>query len=204
MCAVSPARRAVLAATAAALSLAAQPAGAQAPAGELTIRLAPDDRARGQYGPQRNFYFLPPSKTAEADYQSAGFFGARLRPYLAGNAPALAELARYRQQKTLYLADKALLLSAVGLYGSQVYTHGEAVYFNGAQQAAVGAAALSLLATLFINRHTNEHLQQAVDDYNTALPPSSAHGAVWPRLRPAGVGLAASAGQPVLAVRWQL
>ena len=166
-----------------------------------TIRLLPEDQERGQYGHQHNFYFLPPGKTSE-DYQNAGFFGGRLRPYLAGNTAALGELDNYKRQKTLYLADKVLLVGAVGLYGSQVFSHGDPVYFNGAQQAAAGVAAVSLLATLFINRHTNEYLKQAVDNYNTGLP--GAHGTVWPKLRPASVGVAALNGRPGLALRWQL
>lgn len=165
-----------------------------------TIRLLPEDQERGQYGHQHNFYFLPPGKTGE-DYQNAGFFGGRLRPYLAGNTAALTELDNYKRQKTLYLVDKALLVGAVGLYGSQVFSHGDPVYFNGAQQAAAGVAAVSLLATLFINRHTNEHLKQAVDTYNTTLP--GTHGTMWPKLRPTSVGVAALNGQPGLALRWQ-
>lgn len=165
-----------------------------------TIRLLPEDQERGQYGHQHNFYFLPPGKTGE-DYQNAGFFGGRLRPYLAGNTAALTELDNYKRQKTLYLVDKALLVGAVGLYGSQVFSHGDPVYFNGAQQAAAGVAAVSLLATLFINRHTNEHLKQAVDTYNTTLP--GTHGTMWPKLRPTSVGVAALNGRPGLALRWQ-
>ncbi len=166
-----------------------------------TIRLLPEDLARGQYGHQHNFYFLPPGKAGE-DYQNAGFFGGKLRPYLAGHPLALQELDKYKRQKATYLADKALLVGSLGLYASQVFSHGDAVYFNGTQQVAAGAAVASLLATIFINRHTNEYFKQAVDNYNTDLP--GAHGTLWPRLRPASVGLAAAAGRPVLALRWQL
>ena len=179
-------------------------AHAQQAPGPSSIRLSPEDLTRGQYGAQHNFFFLAPSKTGEG-YQSAGFFGQKLRPYLGSNTQALKELDHYRQQKTLYLIDRGLLIGAVGLYGSQVFSHGgEAVYFNTAQQVAAGAAVVSLVATLFINRHTNEYLQRAVDDYNTDLP-TSRRGALWPRLRPAGVGLATStSGQPLLGLRWLL
>jgi hypothetical protein len=166
-----------------------------------TIRLLPEDQDRGQYGHQHNFYFLPPGKTGE-DYQNAGFFGGKLRPYLASHSPALKELDSYKHQKTIYLADKVLLVGSLGLYASQVFSHGDPVYFNGTQQVAAGAAVFSLLATIFINRHTNEYFKQAVDNYNTDLP--GAHGTVWPRLRPASVGVAVAAGRPVLALRWQL
>lgn len=180
------------------LGLASQPAVAQqAP---TTIRLSPDDEGRGQYGPQRNFYFLPPGKTGEDNYQSAGFFGGKLRPYLAGNAGALAELDHYKGHKTAYLIDKVVLFGSVALYGSQVFGHeGDAQYFNSTQQVAAGLAVASLLGTIFINRHTNEYLKQAVDNYNT-----SPHSTRWQRLRPAGMGVAATAGHPVLALRWQL
>ena len=167
-----------------------------------TLRLSPEDQERGQYGPQHNFYFLPPGKTGEENYQSAGFFGGKLRPYLAGNASALGELDNYKRQKTLYLVDKGLLVGAVGLYGSQVFSHNDPVYFNGAQRAAAGLAVVSLLATLFINRHTNEYVKQAVDNYNTALP--AGHGTLWPKLRPTNVSVAAANGRPALALRWQL
>ena len=170
----------------------------------VTIRLSLDDLERGAHGSQERFFFLPPGKTAEADYQSAGFFGQKLRPYISSSPTALAELNNYSRQKTLYLVDKGLLLGSVVLYASQVFREDKAQYFNTTQQVAAGVAVVSLVATLFINRHTNEYFKQAVDNYNTD-PAAKRHGAVWPRLRPAGVGLAATPqGQPVVALRWQL
>ena len=173
-------------------------------AAPATIRLSPDDLERGQHGSQERFFFLPPGKTAEADYQSAGFFGQKLRPYISSSPTALAELDKYSRQKTLYLVDKGLLLGSVGLYASQVFKDDKPQYFNTTQQVAAGLAVVSLVATLFINSHTNEYFKQAVDSYNTD-PAAKRHGAVWPRLRPAGLGLAATPqGQPVVALRWQL
>jgi hypothetical protein len=189
------------ASVAASLGLTAQPVAAQT-ASPTTIRLSPDDEERGQYGAQHNFYFLPPGKTGEENYKSAGFFGAKLRPYIAGNAGAVRELDNYKRQKTLYLADKVVLVGAVGLYASQVFKGDDAQYFSSTQQVAAGLAVVSLLGTIFINRHTNEYLKQAVDNYNTGTP--GVHGTLWPRLRPAGVGVATTAGHPVLALRWQL
>jgi hypothetical protein len=180
------------------------PAYAQQATPPATIRLSPEDLERGQYGAQHNFFFLPPGKIGEDNYQSAGFFGQKLRPYLGNNAEALSELASYRSHKTFYLADKLLLASSVIVYATQVFKEDKAQYFNGVQAAAAGTAAVSLLATLFINRTTNEHLKRAVSSYNAGLA-SGSRGALWPRLRPAGVGLAATPqGQPVLALRWQL
>ncbi len=168
-----------------------------------TIRLSPEDVERGRQGVQQNFFFLAPGKTGE-NYQSAGFFGQKLRPYIASNPEAVNDLDHYRRQKTLYLVDKALLVGSVALYGSQVFSHGDAVYFNNTQKVAAGVAVFSILATVFINRHTNEYLKQAVDDYNSG-PPAGRKGALWPRVRPAGVGLASTAqGQPLLALRWHL
>ena len=183
------------------LGLAGRPARAQqgVPA---TIRLSPEDETRGQYGAQRNFYFLPPGKTGEESYQSAGFFGQKLRPYLAGHELALAQLDKYKTQKTLYLVDRAVLVGSAVLYGSQVFGHGDPQYTSPTQIAAGSLLVGSLVATLFINRHTNEYLKQAVDNYNTE--PAGRHGAVWPRLRPTGVGVAAVGGHPVLGLRWQL
>lgn len=175
-------------------------AAQQAP--PTTIRLSPEDLERGQSGVQQNFYFLPPGKTGEDNYKSAGFFGGGLRPYLAGDAEALSSLNDYKRQKTLYLVDKAVLLGALGLYASQVFGHGDAQYTNGTQIAAGGIAVASLVGSIFINRNTNEYLKQAVDSYNTNAP--GAHGTLWPRLRPSGLGLAVPSGHPVLALRWQL
>lgn len=189
------------ASVAAGLGLSIQPVAAQQ-APPTTIRLSPEDLERGLSGVQQNFYFLPPGKTGEDNYKSAGFFGGGLRPYLAGDAEALNSLDAYKRQKALYLVDKVVLVGAVGLYASQVFGHGDAQYFNSTQQVAAGLAVASLVGSIFINRNTNEYLKQAVDSYNTNAP--GAHGALWPRLRPSGLGLAAQSGHPILALRWQL
>ena len=170
-----------------------------------TIRLSPEDLERGRYGAQHNFFFLPPGQTGEDNYKSAGFFGQKLRPYISSSPTAVAELNGYRRQKTLFLVDRALALGAVVVYATQVFAHeGDAQYFNSTQQVAAGVAVVSILGTLFINRHTNEYLKQAVDNYNSDLP-AGRRGAIWPRLRPTGLGVGATAqGLPVLGLRWQL
>ena len=169
----------------------------QAPA---TIRLLPEDAERGLNGPQHNFDFLPPGVMGD-NYQSAGFFGQKLRPYLAGNAQALAHLDNYRRQKTIFLIDRLVAVGAFGLYGQQILARDERQYFNSTQQVAIGIFAASVLATVFINRNTNSHLQRAVKSFNGDV----AQGGVWPRLRPATIGLgAAPTGQPLLALRWAL
>jgi hypothetical protein len=189
------------ASVAASIGLTAQPVAAQTTP-PTTIRLSPEDIERGQHGSQHNFFFLPPGKTGEESYKSAGFFGNKLRPYIASNAEAVRELDNYKRQKTLYLIDKAVLVGAVGLYASQVFKGDDAQYFSSTQQVAASLAVASLLGTIFINRNTNEYLKQAVDNYNTGTP--GVHGTLWPRLRPAGMGVATTAGHPVLALRWQL
>ena len=178
------------------LSLLVPALAQQAPSG---IRLLPEDAQRGLNGPQHNFDFLAPS-AKEGEYQTAGFFGQKLRPYLAGNPEALDLLNDYRRQKTLYLIDRLVAVGAFGLYGQQILAHGnERQYFNGNQQAAIGVFAVSVLATAFINRNTNSHLLRAVKTYNGDL----AQGGWWPRLRPTAVGLGATpTGQPLLALRW--
>ncbi len=169
-----------------------------------TIRLSPEDLERGSHGSQRNFFFLPPGQIGEDNYQSAGFFGQKLRPYLSSNPTAVSDLDKYRRQKTLFLVDRGLVLGSVVVYASQVFGHGDAQYFNSTQQVAAGVAVVSILATLFINSHTNDYLKQAVDTYNSDLT-TTKHGALWHRLRPAGLNLGATAqGQPTLGLRWQL
>lgn len=176
----------------------AAPAWAQqAPA---TIRLLPEDAERGLNGHQHNFYFLPPGVEGEK-YVNAGFWGQKLRPYVAHSPTALASLNDYRRQKNLYLLDRVVVLGAVGVYGHQVFAAGFPTYFNGIQQVAVGTFAVGMLASLFITRHTNEHLQRAVAEAN-ATP---AQGSLWPRLRPTDIGLGrAATGQPLLTLRWAL
>jgi len=163
------------------------------------IRLLPEDAQRGLNGPQHNFDFLAPG-AKEGEYQTAGFFGQNLRPYLAGNPEALDLLNNYRRQKTLYLVDRLVAVGAFGFYGQQILAHGnERQYFNTNQQAAIGVFAVSVLATAFINRNTNSHLLRAVKTYNGNL----AQDGLWPRLRPTAVGLGATlTGQPLLALRW--
>ena len=177
------------------LSLLASAQAQQAPA---TIRLSPQDAERALNGHQHNFDFLAPGATGSA-YQSAGFFGQKLRPYMAGNAEALSYLAKYRRQKTIFLVDRLVAVGAFGVYGQQIFGNGDAQYFNNTQKAAIGVFAASVLATVFINRNTNTHMLRAVSAYNAGV----AHSGVWPRLRPSGVGLGASpTGQPLLALRW--
>ena len=148
---------------------------------------------------QKNFYFATDTST---DYHNAGFFGQKLRPYLAGNPEALAYLNDYRRQKTMLLVERLVFVSSVGLYGQQILAGDERQYFNNTQKVAAGVAVISLISNAFISRHTNAHLQRAVETYNSMLP--GRHG-YWQRLRPTSVGLAATpAGRPLLALRWNL
>ena len=176
-------------------SLVAPTLAQQAPSG---IRLLPEDAQRSYNGPQHNFDFLAPG-AGENQYQTAGFFGQKLRPYLAGNEQALAHLNDYRRQKTFYLIDRLVAVGAFSLYGQQILAHGDRQYFNPSQQVAAGVFAVSILATAFINRNTNLHLLRAVKSYNGEL----AQNGLWPRLRPTALGLtAAPTGQPLLALSW--
>lgn len=176
-------------------SLAASALAQQAPA---TIRLLPEDAERGLHGPQHNFDFLAPGVTGD-NYRTAGFFGQRMRPYLAGNAQALAHLDQYRRQKTIFLLDKLISVGSFGLYGQQILSGNDFQYFNPTQRVALGVFAASILATVFINTNTNTYMQRAVNAYNAGL----AHRGPWQQLRPSSVGFgAAPAGQPQLVLRW--
>ena len=194
----APQRFRLLSTGAFALLLGLAPAHAQqAPA---TIRLESTDAERGLNGHQHNFDFLAPGASGNS-YQTAGFFGQKLRPFMAGNAEALAYLDKYKRQKTIFLVDRLVALGAFGVYGQQIFANGDPQYFNSTQKAAIGVFAASVLATVFINRNTNTHLQRAVKAYNDDL----AHSNAWPRLRPSSVGIGmAPTGQPVLAMRWAL
>ncbi|TGE27182.1 hypothetical protein [Hymenobacter metallicola] len=177
----------------------------QGPAsGAPVIHLSPEDQDRGLNGVQHNFFFTTGESTREEDYKNAGFFGQRLRPYLAGNQEALENLNRYRLQKWLYLGERITFLGALSLYGQQVLAgDGDQRYFQDTQKAAIGVAAASLLSNILITRHTNQHFQRAVEAHNAGL--SSAHGGMWQRLAPSTVGIAASpSGQPLLALRWNV
>ena len=165
-----------------------------------SIRLSAEDETRSLGGPQHNFDFLAPGASGD-NYQTAGFFGQKLRPYIAGNAEALAHINEYRRQKTFFLIDRLVAVGSFSLYGQQILAHGDRQYFNSTQQVAVGVFATSLLATVFINRNTNSHLQRAVKSFNNDV----AHGGTWQRLQPAAIGFAAApTGQPLLSLRWAL
>ena len=151
-------------------------------------------------GPQHNFDFLAPGASGD-NYQTAGFFGQKLRPYLAGNPEALAHLNEYRRQKTFFLIDRLVAVGSFGLYGQQILAHGDRVYFKSTQQVANGIFATTLVASIFINRNTNSHLQRAVKSFNHNM----AQGGTWQRLQPAAIGFAAApTGQPLLSLRWAL
>jgi hypothetical protein len=164
------------------------------------ISLSPEDKERGLNGEQSNFYFAVGDKE---DYQNAGFFGQRIRPYLAGNQEALDFLNDYRRQKALLLGERTVFLGSVLLYGQQVLAGDKQVYFNNKQKVLVGVAAVSLLANVFISRNTNQHIQRAVAEYNSGLP-SAYRSNPLRRLSPSAIGLMAPTGLPQLAMRWSL
>ncbi len=171
-----------------------------------TIQLSPEDQNRGLNGVQKNFYFTTKESPTDDDYQNAGYFGQRLRPYLVGNAEALDNLNNYRRQKWLFLAERAAFMSSVAIYGAQVLNgDGDQQYFNDVQKVTIGVAAVSLLSNIFITRHTNEHFERAVNAHNAGFPAARGTGSLLRRLAPSGVGLAAApTGHPQLAFRWQL
>ncbi|QNE40724.1 hypothetical protein F1C16_14690 [Hymenobacter sp. NBH84] len=165
------------------------------------IRLSPEDKNRGLNGPQTNFYFATDTST---NYRNAGYFGQKLRPYLADNSEALEFLNDYRRQKSLHLAERLVFVGSVALYGQQVLAGDERQYFNNTQKVAAGVAVFSLIANVLISRNTNTHLLRAVETHNSMFP-AARHGALWQRYRPTTVGMSATAtGRPLLALSWQL
>ncbi|MDF7813077.1 hypothetical protein [Hymenobacter sp. YC55] len=174
--------------------------------GFTTIKLSPEDENRGLNGVQKNFYFTTKDSPSDDDYQNAGYFGQRLRPYLAGNNEALENLNLYRRQKWLFLAERAVFMGSVATYGAQVLRgDGEQRYFDNRQKVVIGVAAVSLLSNIFITRHTNEHFERAVNAHNAGQPAAHRTGSLLQRLAPNGIGVAAApTGQPQLALRWQI
>lgn len=174
--------------------------------GFTTIKLSPEDENRGLNGVQKNFYFTTKDSPSDDDYQNAGYFGQRLRPYLAGNNEALENLNLYRRQKWLFLAERAVFIGSVATYGAQVLQgEGEQRYFSNGQKVTIGLAAASLLSNIFITRHTNEHFERAVNAHNAGQPAAHRTGSLIRRLTPNGIGVAAApTGQPQLALRWQI
>lgn len=178
------------------------PALAQQPAAKPTnspeIRLSPEDLDRGLNGVQKNFWF----RTDEnGEYQNAGFFGQRLRPYLT-DQEALASLDRYRRQRWLHLGERTVFVGAVGVYAQQVLSGDKQQYFNNVQKAAIGVAVVSLISNTFITRHTNQHLMRAVEAQNATLPAARRMG--LERMKPDLLGLTAPTGRPQLLVGWTL
>jgi len=166
-----------------------------------SIRLSPEDKDRGLNGPQNNFYFATDTST---NYRNAGYFGQKMRPYLADNPEALDFLDDYRRQKSLLLAERLVFVGSVALYGQQVLAGDERQYFNNTQKVAAGVAVFSLLANVLISRNTNTYLLRAVETHNSMLP-AARRGALWQRYRPTMVGMSATpTGKPLLALSWQL
>ncbi len=173
--------------------------------GFTTIKLSPEDENRGLNGIQKNFYFTTKDSPSDDDYQNAGYFGQRLRPYLAGNNEALENLNLYRRQKWLFLAERAVFMGSVATYGAQVLRgDGDQRYFDNRQKVVIGVAAASLLSNIFITRHTNQHFERAVNAYNAGQPAAHRTGSLIQRLTPSAIGVAAPTGQPQLALRWQI
>jgi hypothetical protein len=170
-----------------------------------TIKLSPEDQNRGLNGVQKNFYFATKEDPTDNDYQNAGFFGQRLRPYLKDNAEALDNLNSYRRQKWLFLGERLVFVGGVATYGAQVLSgDGDQRYFSNPQKVTLGIIGVSLLSNIFITRHTNEHFERAVNAYNAGQPAAHRTGSVLQRLAPSGIGVAAPTGQPQLALRWQI
>lgn len=163
------------------------------------IRLSPEDQDRGLNGPQKNFYFATGS---EQKFQNAGFFGQKLRPYVADNPEALKNLNHYRRQKWLYLGERLVFLGSLSLYSQQVLAKDEKQYFSQAQRGAIGVAVASLLANVLVSRNTNEHFRRSIEAYNAGQP--AARTGALQRLAPSGVGITAVGTHPQLALRWSV
>ena len=74
---------------------------------------------------------------------NAGYFGQRLRPYLAGNQQALDDLNHYRRQKWLFLAERLTFVGAIATYGAQTLSGNadKPQYFSDPQKVTLNIAA---------------------------------------------------------------
>lgn len=162
------------------------------------IRLSPEDQDRGLNGVQKNFWFTTGSGE---QYQNAGFFGQRLRPYLT-DEQAVASLDRYRRQRWLHLAERAVFVGSAGVYAQQVFSTDKPQYFSNVQKAAIGVAVVSLISNTLITRHTNQHLMRAVEAQNATSPAARRMG--LDRAMPDMLGVTAPTGRPQLLVGWTL
>jgi hypothetical protein len=170
-----------------------------------SIKLSPEDQNRGLNGVQKNFYFATKEEPTDNDYQNAGFFGQRLRPYIKDNSEALENLNQYRRQKWLYLGERLVFVGGIATYGAQVLRgDGDQRYFSNAQKVTLGILGASLLSNIFITRHTNEHFERSVNAFNAGQPAAHRTGQLFQRLAPSAIGVAAPTGQPQLALRWQI
>ena len=153
-----------------------------------SIKLSPEDQNRGLNGVQKNFYFTTKEKPTDSDYQNAGFFGQRLRPYLKDNTEALENLNLYRRQKWLFLSERLVFVGGVAAYGAQVLSgDGEQRYFSNPQKVTLGIIGVSLLSNVFITRHTNEHFERAVNAFNAGQPAAHRTGSLFQRLAPSAL-----------------
>ncbi|GAB3836949.1 hypothetical protein GCM10028821_36330 [Hymenobacter jeollabukensis] len=163
-----------------------------------SIRLSPEDQDRGLNGVQKNFWFTTGSGE---QYQNAGFFGQRLRPYLT-DEQAIASLDSYRRQRWLHLAERAVFVGSAGVYAQQILSTDKPQYFSNVQKAAIGVAVVSLISNAFITRHTNQHFIRAVEAQNATSPAARRMG--MERAMPDLLGVTAPTGRPQLLVGWTL
>lgn len=184
---------------------------AQAPASQVPVAIQPrwidlleNEWKRGKNGRQMNFEY---TIGLDAAPHNAGFFGQRLRRDMRtlGTLPPESEQAlnRYRRQKWIFLTERAAFLSLLTLAGADLVTP-ESEFFPHSPYILSGAAVVSLLANVFVTRHTNEYLQRAVKEYQGAVFPQGPRSTL-DRLRPDFGTVAPMRGGGVgLVVGWQL
>ncbi len=166
------------------------------------IRLSPQDEARGNGGPNRNYYYYLGANQQE---KNAGFFGQKLRKDLSPSPDAIKELNKFRNYKIAYVAERLVFISAIALYANEVLSGDGYSYFNNRQKVYAGLALGSLLVNVYVVRNTDQHMQRAIKEYNAFAIMENQSGFL--KLKPDTWSVGARFNReiiPALTLQWEL
>jgi hypothetical protein len=164
---------------------------------EITLLLQEGQHGLG--GGQHTFFYT----LGGSHEKNAGFWGQRIRKDLAVSPQALVHLNKYRNAKTGFLLNRLIFYGSFIAYGFEI-SRGDG-YFNDRQKVYSGITLASSGVRLLMNRHTNRHMQRAVEEYNDLVRPENIHSlGNW---KPDQLSLGILSGNrlvPGLTLRWGL